>query len=123
MTLKDKIAVVTAGGGYGIGRAVCLELAKRGASVAVTDRSGKRAAKVAAEIVEAGGRAQGFELDVTRSADVNAVFDQVADALGGPVGILVNNAGVSIPTPVAEMSDEAFDQVVNVSLHGTFYCT
>lgn len=122
MTLEGRVAVVTAGAGAGIGRAAALALAAQGAYVAVTDRSGKRALAVAEEITRAGGRSGGFELDVTRSGDVDEVFGRIEDA-AGPIGILVNNAGVSIPCPVAEMSDEMFAQVVGVSLNGTFYCT
>jgi NAD(P)-dependent dehydrogenase (short-subunit alcohol dehydrogenase family) len=121
MLIEKRVALVTAGGGYGIGRSACLQLAKNGAFVAVTDRSGKRAAAVAAEIRSAGGRADSWELDVTDPTGVETVFAEVASRLG-PIEILVNNAGVSIPCPVSEMTNEAFDKVVGVSLYGTFYC-
>jgi NAD(P)-dependent dehydrogenase (short-subunit alcohol dehydrogenase family) len=115
------VAVVTAGGGYGIGRAVCLELAARGAYVAVTDKSGKRATKVSEEIAAKGGKSSAWELDVTRSEHVDEIFSVIA-AAAGPVDTLVNNAGVSIPCPTADMSNDLFDHVLKVSLYGTFYC-
>lgn len=122
MTLDGRIALVTAGGGFGIGLATCVALANAGAIVIVTDRNGERALKVARSIMDNGGSAHGFGLDVTRSDDVNAVFDTIASTIG-PIDILVNNAGVSIPSSVVDMSDDLFDRVVGVSLRGTFLCT
>jgi 3-oxoacyl-[acyl-carrier protein] reductase len=120
--VEGKVALVTAGGGYGIGLATSIALAAGGATVVVTDKSGERAHKAALSISNKGGKAFGRALDVTQSKDVDAVFSAVAEEIG-PIDILVNNAGISVPTAVVDMSEELFDRVVNVSLRGTFLCT
>jgi 3-oxoacyl-[acyl-carrier protein] reductase len=120
--LVGRTAVVTAGGGVGIGRAVCLALAERGAKVIVTDRSAPRAAQVATELLKRGAQSASAELDVTRHAHVDGVMRQLAEE-HGPIEILVNNAGISIPCPVLSMTDDTWDAVMNVCLRGMFWCT
>ncbi len=122
MELEGQVAIVTAGGSVGIGRAVCLALAQRGATVIVTDRSGTRAVKVSAEIEATGGTSVGREMDVTRRDQVETVIQGVV-AQFGRIDVLVNNAGVSIPCPVTTMTDETWDIVLNVNLRGMFWCT
>src|SRR5258708_24870985 len=90
--LQSHIAVVT-GAGSGIGRAIALGYAREGAEVAVLDVNGEAAAKTAADINGAGGKAQHFMLDVTDREACRAVAAEVAGRISR-VSILVNNAGI-----------------------------
>jgi len=120
--LTGRRALVT-GGATGIGRAVVLALARAGADVALTYRShdGER---VADEVRALGRRAAAFPLDATDSAQVDVVVARSVEALGGPVDVLVNNAGGLIGRhTVAEMSDEHWAAALGVNLTSTFYVT
>lgn len=129
MKLKNdfsgRVALVTAAGGPGIGRATARLLADHGAHVVITDLSGDRAAKVAAEVAaevadRPDQRVIGRELNVTDDA---AVDELVAEVLGelGSIDVLVNNAGTSEPAPVWETSTESWRRVVDVCLTGSFF--
>ena len=91
--LQTHIAVVT-GSGSGIGRAIALGFAREGAELAVLDIDGETAAKTAADIRDAGGKAQAFTLDVTDRMACREIAAKVASEVG-PVSILVNNAGIN----------------------------
>ena len=91
--LQNHIAVVT-GSGSGIGRAIALGYAREGARLAVLDINGEAAGKTAADIRDAGGKAQHFILDVTDRLACRAVAAEVAEKVGA-VTILVNNAGIN----------------------------
>jgi 3-oxoacyl-[acyl-carrier protein] reductase len=120
--LSGKAALVT-GGAVGIGRGVALALARAGADVAVTYRS-HDGATVAAEIAALGRRSAAYALDATDSTAVDAVVDQAAAALGGPIAILVNNAGGLLGRlPIVDMSDEHWRQVIDVNLFSAFTCS
>jgi 3-oxoacyl-[acyl-carrier protein] reductase len=117
--LNGRIALVT-GAGAGIGAAVARRLASEGASVAVLDRDRDAAADVAAEIVDAGGRAIGLAADV---ADRNAVISAVGGAAefgNGTIHVVVNNAGITRPAMLHKMDDDAFRAVFEVHVMGTF---
>jgi NAD(P)-dependent dehydrogenase (short-subunit alcohol dehydrogenase family) len=94
-TLKDKVALVT-GGGRGIGEAVSLGLAERGARVAVLARSPYQVAETARRITRSGGEALGLPADVSDSSGVAAALDQIGRRWG-PVDVLINNAAVVAP--------------------------
>ena len=113
-----RTAVVT-GAGSGIARAVALRLARNGARVAVVDRDGDAAREVAAEIVAAGGAATDFVADVTDPLALQAAFAG-ATAAHGPAGILVHVAGYGAFSPILEMSEAAWLQMIDVHLNGTF---
>jgi len=98
------VAVVT-GAASGMGRATAQLLAAEGAHVAVTDLDEAAVARVVDSITGSGGTAAGWALDVTDADAIARVVGRVGEALG-PVDILINNAGVSIPAPIA---GEAFD--------------
>ncbi len=89
--LKDKVVVVTGGGG-GIGTAVCRRFGEEGAFVAVFDLNAAAAEQTAAAVCAAGGRAKAYAVDITDQARVNAAVVDVERDLG-PVDVLVNNAG------------------------------
>jgi NAD(P)-dependent dehydrogenase (short-subunit alcohol dehydrogenase family) len=116
MDITGKVAVVT-GGASGVGRALCLGLADRGAAgVVVCDIDGEGAAKVAAEIEAAGRRAVAVHADVSDEADVQALVAS-AEALG-PVGLFFSNAGIIVGGG-PEASDEAWARIwaINVQSH------
>ena len=118
MRFTGLVAIVT-GGGAGIGRATCLAFAREGAAVAVVDL--QAAETVAAEIQAAGGRAAHYTADVSRSADVQTVVDDVVQRFGS-VDILVNNAGVGRPGRIEEVSEDEWDRTLAVDLKAHFLC-
>jgi 3-oxoacyl-[acyl-carrier protein] reductase len=122
MRLKDRVALVTAAAGVGIGRGIAAVLAKEGASVVVTDAHEERCASVAAALTEEWGvKTLGFRCDVTDKAEVEGVVSTVLEQFGH-IDILVNNAGTNRPAQIVDMTDDEWDLVINTSLRGTFYC-
>lgn len=122
MTLAGKNAVVT-GSGRGIGRAIAMVLAARGASVAVWDLNAEGAEQTAAAIRAAGGTAIAVAGDAADAAVIAASAERTRRELGGPVTILVNNAGISGYVPFTEMTEEAWDRIIGVNLKGPFLVT
>jgi 3-oxoacyl-[acyl-carrier protein] reductase len=122
--LQNHIAAIT-GAGSGIGRAIALGYAREGAAVAALDIDGETAAKTAADIRAAGGKAQAFALDVRDRGACRAVAAKVASDLGA-VSILVNDAGINrrnafAGDPEAVIKD--WDDVMAVNLNGLFNVT
>jgi len=114
--LDDKVAMVT-GAGRGIGRFIAKELAcGQGAHVAVLDRDYEHALEVAAEI---GCGSRGFRVDVVDQAAIDECVAEVETHLG-PIEILVNNAGITRDNLLARMSEEQWDQVLDVNLKGAW---
>lgn len=122
MTLDGRRALVT-GGSSGIGASAAQRLARDGASVAVIYRGGQeRARRVVAQIGSAGGRAIALQADVSDEADVVRMFEQAQEQLGGPIDLLVNNAGVEKPFSLVDMPLDEWNQVLSVNLTGSFLC-
>ena len=122
MRLKGKVAVIT-GSSRGVGRAVALAYGKEGASVVVNYCSNEDAAgEVVGTIGEMGGRAVPFRADVAKPAEAEALVQKAIEEFGG-LDILVNNAGLSRPAMLLKMSEDEWDQVVDVHLKGAFFCT
>lgn len=120
MRLAGEIALVT-GGGSGIGRGIAQRFAAEGAVVIVADKDAQRAAETAAAISADGHQAMALTLDVTQERDVAKAFERVAEALGS-VSILVNNAGLSVGSDTATMTDDEWDRNFDVVLKGAFHC-
>jgi NAD(P)-dependent dehydrogenase (short-subunit alcohol dehydrogenase family) len=119
--LGGKTAVVT-GGGQGIGLACVEALAEAGARVVIADRDAKVAEAARAEMTAKGYETDVIDMDVTDSARVTAVADQLASRFG-KVDILVNNAGIArSETPAETVTDEHWLNVIDVNLNGTFWC-
>jgi NAD(P)-dependent dehydrogenase (short-subunit alcohol dehydrogenase family) len=123
-TLEDisgRIAIVT-GAGQGMGRAVAVALAARGASVVVNDLNAESAERVAAELRAGGAEALAIQADVIDAAAVHGMVEQTIARFGG-VHVLINNAGVLRPTRVADIPEAEWDWVIAVNLKGTFLCS
>lgn len=119
MKLDGKIAVVT-GASSGIGAGIAKALAAEGATVVVNySKSRDGADAVVAMIEAAGGKASSMQADMSNSADVVAMFQQVKDT-HGKLDVLVNNAGVAVFEMVADLTEEAFHKQFNVNVLGYF---
>jgi 3-oxoacyl-[acyl-carrier protein] reductase len=119
--LNGKVALVT-GASQGIGRAIALELARYGATVALAARSLDKLETLAAEISAAGGSAKAFTLDVASEESIKAAAKAVLADLG-PVSILVNNAGITRDTLALRMKTADFEDVLRANLTGAFLLT
>ncbi|MFI5938318.1 SDR family NAD(P)-dependent oxidoreductase [Actinoplanes sp. NPDC051494] len=122
MTLSGQVALVT-GSSRGIGRAVAAALAARGARVVVNSRTDPAEGEaVVQEIIRAGGDAAYVRADVAVEDQVETLFDR-AETLFGPVGILVNNAGVTESMPFAETTADYWQRSMNVNFLSTVLCS
>jgi len=122
LDLTGRRALVT-GGSRGIGRAIALALASRGASVAVSyAQNGDAARGVCAEIEALGGRAFATGFDVGDAAQVEDALKRVVEALGG-LDILVNNAGVSIDALLMRVQEDDWDRLERTNLRGALLCS
>jgi 3-oxoacyl-[acyl-carrier protein] reductase len=122
MRLEEKIAVVT-GASRGVGRAIALAYAREGANVVVNYASNEAAAdQVVREIEALGRKAVKIQGDVAKKEEATAVIQEAKDHFGR-LDILVNNAGFSKPAMLLKMTEEQWDQVVDLHLKGAFLCT
>jgi NAD(P)-dependent dehydrogenase (short-subunit alcohol dehydrogenase family) len=121
MELRGASALVT-GAGRGIGRAVALALGRAGAAVTLVARSRSELDDVATEIARAGGRAHAFAGDLRDRATCDAAVSEAVRAHGG-LAILVNNAGIGGFAPLAETSDEQWEQIIGLNLTAVFRVT
>lgn len=119
LSLQGKRALVT-GASSGLGHHFAKVLARAGAHVAIAARRMDRLAALAAEIGAAGGKAAPIALDVTDAGAVGPAFDRAEAALGGPVTIVVNNAGVPAASWFAKTTDAEWRRVLDVNLDGVF---
>jgi 3-oxoacyl-[acyl-carrier protein] reductase len=120
MRLKDKICIVT-GGAQGIGLATALKFAREGAVVAVCDMRREGIDTAVAACRAEGARAEGFLVDVTDRAQVDAMVSAVK-AQFGRIDVLVNNAGITKDARLQKMTLAQFDAVIDVNLRGVFHC-
>ena len=120
--LADRIALVT-GASRGIGRAIALGLARAGAHVAVNFRTRETEAyETCAAIERLGRRAVAVRGDVSVAADAAQLVARVEAALG-PVAVLINNAGITRPQPLAEITEQDWDEVLAINLKSLFLVT
>lgn len=116
--LAGKRVVVT-GGGSGIGREVCKRFGEEGSEVAVFDMNAAGAAETVREIVEAGGKATAYTVDITDRAAVDAAVAAVE--AGGPIDVLVNNAGWDEARPFLDTDIPLWDKVIAINLYGPLH--
>ena len=122
LSLKDRVAVVT-GGSRGIGRAIALEFASRGAAVVVNyHKSPEAANEVVKQIVDAGGKAAAFQADVSNFKQAEDLVKFALETFGD-LHILVNNAGITRDTLIMMMSEADWDAVIDTNLKSTFNCS
>lgn len=122
LSLENKVALVT-GGSRGIGRAIALEFAARGAAVIVNyNRSSEAADEVVKKIQEIKGKAAAFQADVSDLKQAEALVKFTIDTFGD-LSILVNNAGITKDTLIMMMSEADWDAVINTNLKSTFNCS
>lgn len=117
--LEGKVAVVT-GSAQGLGKGYAQGLAEAGATVVCADRNLEGVQKTAAEIVEAGGKAEACLLDVTKPAETEKAFQEIASRLGS-LDILINNAGVEDISKFVDVTEAQYDKIMGVNLRGTFF--
>jgi 3-oxoacyl-[acyl-carrier protein] reductase len=116
----DKVVLVT-GGTRGIGRACAEAFAKEGAKVAICGRSQESTEQAAAELSQStSGTVKGYACDIGNSQAVNALIKSISEDLG-PITILINNAGITKDGLIMRMKDEAWSEVFQTNLDGTFY--
>jgi NAD(P)-dependent dehydrogenase (short-subunit alcohol dehydrogenase family) len=114
--LNNKVAVIT-GGSSGIGLAIAKLFAREGAKVAITGRNKKTIDQAIAEI---GANGLGFQGDVSKLDDLTRIYQTVADQLG-KIDTLIVNAGVYVLAPLANFTEEQFDQVSDINFKGAFF--
>ena len=120
--MKGKVALIT-GAARGIGKAIALKLAGRGADVVVADINLADSETTATEIANAAGvKTLALKLDVSNSADVAAGFAKIIETFGR-IDILINNAGITRDGLIMRMRDEDWDAVISVNLKSVFLCT
>jgi len=121
--LRDRVAVVTAAAGTGIGGACARRMLEEGARVVISDAHERRLGRSLAELTEEFGAAVAAVLcDVTSETQVQRLF-AAAEERFGPMDVVVNNAGLGGTAKLVEMTDEQWDRVLDVTLGGTMRCT
>src|SRR6185436_213852 len=114
--LVDKVAIIT-GAGRGIGQATALKFASEGAKVVVCDLSPEWIEDTVEQITR-----MGYKADVRRLPELRAMVDATVERWGR-VDCLVNNAGIVMDSQLKNMSDEQFDNVIEINLKGVYNCT
>ncbi len=118
--LKDKVAIIT-GSSSGIGKAIALRFGQEGAKVIVAARRMAFCRQTVEQIRQHGGEALAMQTNVADEQQVERLISQTV-AHYGRIDILVNNAGIGGGGRLAETSTQAFDDVMNINLRGTFFC-
>jgi NAD(P)-dependent dehydrogenase (short-subunit alcohol dehydrogenase family) len=120
--LAGKVVLIT-GGSSGLGEATALKFAREGARVVIAARRVEQSAEVVRRIAAAGGEAHFVQADISRAADVENLVGETLKKFGR-LDCAVNNAGISGPryTPLADVTEEQWDQVMNVNLKGVWLC-
>ncbi|MBW8038595.1 MAG: 3-oxoacyl-ACP reductase FabG [Planctomycetes bacterium] len=118
--IKDKVALIT-GGSRGLGRAICIGLAAEGVKVAVNYHSSAAKAQQVVEEIKSKYKTDviAVQADVSKSAQVQKMFEQTAETLG-PLDILVNNAGIWPTAYVTDMPEEQWDSTIDINMKGPF---
>ncbi len=119
-SLENRVALVT-GSSSGIGQAIAVKLAERGANIVINYVGHREGADATLKQVEASGaRGIAVQADVSKIADLQSLIDQGWDAFG-PVDILVNNAGLEKKADFSDVTEEDYDHVLGVNLKGPFF--
>ena len=123
MAADGPVCIVT-GGSRGLGRAIALKLGGEGCRVVVNYAASAGAAEeVVAEIKKLGGDGVAVQADMSSSEGIKALFKATAEAYDEPVGVLVNNAGITRDTLVMRMKEKQWTDVIDTNLNGVFYAS
>ena len=115
-------AVIITGGGSGLGKVAAKMFAQLGADVLIAGRREEKLKESAAEIAEAGTRVEIFAVDIRDASRVQQMIDRAVECFGR-IDVLVNNAAGNFVCRAEDLSVNGWNAVVNIVLHGTFYCT
>ena len=118
----DRKTVVVTGGGTGLGKAIAIEFARLGASVAILSRDETHRSAGLAAVEALGGSHVAVPCDIRDPAVIASAFDTVTNSLGLP-DVLINNAAGNFPVPAEDMSPNAWRTVTDIVLNGTFFCS
>ena len=118
--LSNKIAIVT-GASQGIGETIAIEMAKSGATVFCLARNKEALDTTIKKITENGGKATAFSCDISNNDDFKSIILNIVKEYGS-IDILVNNAGITKDNLLMRMSDDQWDDVLNINLKGSFTC-
>ena len=118
--LSGKVAVVT-GAGRGMGRYMALDLARYGADVVLCSRTLAELEQVGGEVEALGRKALVVPTDVGRIAEIERMAAMAVERFGR-IDILVNNAGMNVPQWAEEVTEEAWDRIMNINVKGVFFC-
>ena len=118
--LTGKVGIVT-GAGRGVGYHIALAFAKYGADLVVCSRTLSELEGVGKEIEKFGWRVLIQQMDVTKIPEIHTMVGETVKAFGH-VDVLVNNAGVNIPQKAQEVTEEAWDKIMNTNLKALFFC-
>jgi NAD(P)-dependent dehydrogenase (short-subunit alcohol dehydrogenase family) len=122
MSKEQKVALIT-GGGQGIGKAICLAMAREGIRVAVNDIKEDRAVEVVKQIEEEGGIGSSFQADVSNEDQIKSMVAKILRRFKS-IDYLVNNAGISDQlVPVVEQDTDRWQKLVDIHLRGTYLCS
>lgn len=121
MDFSERTAIVT-GGAKGIGKGCCELLAEHGANVVIADMNLEGAQDVQRALVKKGFCAKAVQVNVKSVSDVRAMVKTAADAFGG-VDILINNAGILHTTPIEDITEQEWDNIVDINLKSVFFAT
>jgi 3-oxoacyl-[acyl-carrier protein] reductase len=121
LPLEGKVALVT-GAAQGIGKAIALLLAQKGADIVVSDINLEKAEETVREIEAISRKAMAIRVDVADMNEVEHMVEAILERFG-QIDILVNNAGIARDKLILRMTEEDWDAVLNVNLKGTFNCT
>lgn len=117
--IKVKVALVT-GGGSGIGKSICLRLALKQYNIVVVDLNLEAAQETVDEIINNGGQAQAYAVDVSNNKQVVALFEKINEEHA--IDILINNAGVAHIGNIEQTSESDLDRLYNINVKGVYNC-
>lgn len=120
MRLREKVVIVT-GGSRGIGKEISKVFAREGAKVIIAARDSIEVEKTTKEIIELGGVATGKCVDVTIKKEIDKMIEETLESFGR-IDILINNAGVTADAKLEKMTEDQFDEVIDINLKGVFLC-
>lgn len=121
MSLAGQTALVT-GGSKGIGRAICLALAKEGANIIIASRNESEIKETMDKLKEMGSKSLAIQADVRSEEDVRRLISMTIDKCG-KLDILINNAGVAYKRRLEETTLEEYEKIMDTNLKGVFLCT